>query len=300
MVLPDGRRAIRDASGVAVPLAQYRRIASASVVADQVLFELCEPERLIAVTQQSKDNARFGYRHQRARGDRLAVRARADPRALARSAVHQPLRRSALRGAPARARHRGVRPRRDARGRDALAEHPRDRRADRRAASVPRPARPQLRASASPRVAADIPEAKRPRALFLSAYGTALYGGAAGSSYHDVLHYAGLRNVAAPLYTRLARAERRAGPGPRPGGAGHEAGHGQGRVPHARARAAAALPRAGRIAELDIWLADDPGLPMLDMAEALRAKVHGHSAPNGGIRPVHDPRLGVGPGREQG
>ena len=61
--LAGGGRAVRDASGVLVPLATYRRIASASVVADQVLFELCEPERLVAVTQQSHDNARLGYRH---------------------------------------------------------------------------------------------------------------------------------------------------------------------------------------------------------------------------------------------
>jgi iron complex transport system substrate-binding protein len=36
-----------------------------------------------------------------------------------------------------------------------------------------------------------------PRALYLSAFGTTLYGGALGTSYHDLLTHAGLRDVAA-------------------------------------------------------------------------------------------------------
>ena len=46
---------------------RYARIASASLVADEVLWELIEPERLVGVTQQSKPVAHFGHRHAAAR-----------------------------------------------------------------------------------------------------------------------------------------------------------------------------------------------------------------------------------------
>lgn len=45
-------------------------------------------------------------------------------------------------------------------------------------------------------VAADVPENERPRGLVLIPYDGVLFGGAEGSSYHDVLVHGGLRDVA--------------------------------------------------------------------------------------------------------
>src|SRR5688572_27096272 len=60
--LADGTRVLRDASGVAVPLRSYERIASATMIADRVLAELCEPERIVAFTRHSAEG-REGYRY---------------------------------------------------------------------------------------------------------------------------------------------------------------------------------------------------------------------------------------------
>src|ERR1700712_4471597 len=49
--LPDGQRVLRDARGVAVPLRDYRRIASGTLVADRVLADLCEPDRIVAFSR---------------------------------------------------------------------------------------------------------------------------------------------------------------------------------------------------------------------------------------------------------
>jgi iron complex transport system substrate-binding protein len=47
------------------------------------------------------------------------------------------------------------------------------------------------------RVAAPRVGKPKPRGLYVSIYGDRMYGGAARTSYHDVLEYAGLRDVAA-------------------------------------------------------------------------------------------------------
>lgn len=50
-------------------------------------------------------------------------------------------------------------------------------------------------------VAADIPRERRRRALYVSAYANQLLGGAAGTSYHDVLVHAGLIDAADGKYS---------------------------------------------------------------------------------------------------
>jgi len=52
-VLPNGERALIDATGQAVSLRAFQRIASASTVADGVLLELVERERLVGFTAYS-------------------------------------------------------------------------------------------------------------------------------------------------------------------------------------------------------------------------------------------------------
>jgi ABC-type hemin transport system substrate-binding protein len=61
--LPNGRRGLRDATGTLVELGRFERIASASTLADQLLVELCEPERIIAFTTRSAEYAADAYRY---------------------------------------------------------------------------------------------------------------------------------------------------------------------------------------------------------------------------------------------
>ncbi|MCP4447543.1 MAG: ABC transporter substrate-binding protein [Myxococcales bacterium] len=120
------------------------------------------------------------------------------------------------------------------------------------------------------------PKSVRKEAIYLSAYSTQMFGGTVGTSYHDILHYAGLVDVAAddfsgwPQYT----AEHVLSMDPEiivsPEG-----------VPEfvcktgalARLRACAD-GRAGFIELPSSWL-EDPGLIMLDVAESIHEAVYG-------------------------
>jgi iron complex transport system substrate-binding protein len=270
--MPDGSRGVRDASGTVAPLRRYQRIASASLIADHVLWELCEPERLIAVSDRSKQSPTFAYRH----AARAGISSPAELEPIL--ALHPDLLLINHFGDPrytARLRQRGIvvfdlgemeglgslLPSIAVIGKlighEARARTLADRFAER------------MRA-----VAADVPGAQRPRGLYLSAYGKQLYGGALGTSYHDVLQAAGLIDVAAERYrgwpTFDAEQVLALDPDVLVTKQGMSAtlcafpGLGMLRACQGRAR----------IVELDPELADDPGLPMLDAAQQLRAAVH--------------------------
>lgn len=50
-------------------------------------------------------------------------------------------------------------------------------------------------------VAADIPPRARPPAMYVSVYGDKLYGGARGTSYHDVIVHGGMKDAASPRFS---------------------------------------------------------------------------------------------------
>ncbi|MBA3845525.1 MAG: ABC transporter substrate-binding protein [Planctomycetes bacterium] len=123
-------------------------------------------------------------------------------------------------------------------------------------------------------VAARVSASERRSGIYLSVYGDRLFGGTVGTSYHDVLHAAGVTDLAAarwrdwPEYTvedlialdpPLIVTKRGMGDVLRrlPGMAG-----------------VAACADAEGIVELDPALLDDAGLGMLDAAEALCDAVH--------------------------
>jgi iron complex transport system substrate-binding protein len=270
--LPDGTRALRDAAGVLTPLRRYQRIVSTSLVADHVLHALCEPERIVAVSAMSKASARFAHRHAAQQGigspaeleailalhpDLLIINHFGDPRFAARLRAHGIVvfDLGEMHGLPTLLPN--IRTLGALVGREAEA--------DRLAISFER----RLRA-----VASDLPAEQRQRGLYVSAYGKQLYGGARGTSYHDVLVHAGLRDVAEGyegwpafdpeqvlqldpdvLVTKRGMArELCAAPG---------------------LSALRACRGQARIVEIDADLIDDPGLPMLDAAEELHARVYG-------------------------
>ena len=61
--LPGNQLAVRDASGRAVPIARYARIASASTASDALLLELVEPTRIVAFTEYGAEHSWQAYRY---------------------------------------------------------------------------------------------------------------------------------------------------------------------------------------------------------------------------------------------
>jgi iron complex transport system substrate-binding protein len=199
LALPNGERGIRDAGGHVVVLRDYRRIASASVVADDLLLALAEPQRIVGLTHYGRENVDRAFAY----GDRIEIQSAADVELLRKSRVEllilnhfgAPAELARLRDAGIEVFNLG-----DMRGVATLVpnietvalllgDHARG---VRLAQSFQR----RLHA-----VAADIPREHRKRALYVSAYGGQLFGGAANTSYHDVLTSAGLVDVAAAQFS---------------------------------------------------------------------------------------------------
>lgn len=196
--LPRGGRALRDAGGYAVPLGDYRRIVGGSLVADELLLALCEPDRIAAFSSHSAERAPARHRFQgkpafdgvqaleqvlSLRPDLIVTNDLSDPQAIARLrergiAVFDlgPMR--GMQSLPANVAQLSL------------------------LLGVPERGGPYLRTLTRrlDAVAAGVPTAQRKRALYVSVYGDRLYGGTIGTSYHDVLSAAGLVDVAAERY----------------------------------------------------------------------------------------------------
>jgi iron complex transport system substrate-binding protein len=262
---------VEDATGATLPVRRYMRIASGSLIADRLLLELVEPERLIAfspyTTEDSPIAHLFGNKPRMdARGDvervvslrpdLMVVNEIVDPARIA------PLRRSGLTVADL-GPMRGVRTLRKnitllatlvdepARGRALLARF--DRRV-RLLASRPIPGR-------------------KVRGMYLGIHGNRIYGGASGTSFHDVITMAGLEDAAAqyrewPSFS----SEQVLAMDPDV-------------IVTQRGRTDAVCRHAGfevlraciehRIIELPEALINDPGLSMIDAAEVLHEAAYG-------------------------
>jgi iron complex transport system substrate-binding protein len=191
---PDSAATSQDHDGTPIPRRDYRRIVSGSTISDAILLEISEPDRVVAFTGYSARNAFLSFHYAGRRTvehiddlehilslhpDLVFVNGFGDPRPVAR-----------LREAGLIVFNLG-----EMRGLSTLISdihdiaemlgHPE--RGDRFARAIVE----QMGA-----VAADVPESKRPRAIYLSAYGGVLLGGAQGTSYHDVLVASGLVDAA--------------------------------------------------------------------------------------------------------
>ena len=192
------RRELSDVTGTRVPRQMYRHIASASALADRLLLELAEPERIVARSQHGKlhDPDAYGYR-QRAQiagpgdletlialgADVLLVNQRGATAEIARvrAAGIQVFDLGETRGLAT------LRP-----AIYALAELVGDRARGERLW--------QRFIGRLHSVSSDVAPAARKQALYVANYAGKLYGGTRGTSYHDVLAAAGLNDVAAAEY----------------------------------------------------------------------------------------------------
>jgi iron complex transport system substrate-binding protein len=269
--MADGTPALRDARGALTPLVPYTRIASAALIADRVLADLCEPDRIVAFTRYAAQSP-IGHRYM----GKPAISGRDDiERILALGP--QLLLGSDLVDASysARLREHGVQvfdlgpmrglatllPSIRAIGRLIGAPE----RAERYAQTLLQ----RMRAVAPPSTTRP-----RPRALYLSLYGDRLFGAGDQTSYHDVLVHAGLRDVAAeqglvgwlePSSERVLSLA--------PELIITRTGMREPLCRHPGLDQLAACRAAGRVIELDGALLEDPGPGMLEAAEALFAVV---------------------------
>lgn len=191
------RPEVRDASGGVTPAKAYQRIASTSLIADAVLPHLVATERIIMVTESHRRNHPKAFQTEHAatfpyngrledivpfQPDLILVsNATADVSRIerARELGYAIVDLGPMIGVRSLRRHIEL-----------LGD------------VVQQPERAQRLwqqwSGRFERIADDVTQ--RPRAVYVSAYNGVLYGGTAGSSYHDVLQAAGFEDVAAGVF----------------------------------------------------------------------------------------------------
>jgi iron complex transport system substrate-binding protein len=264
-----------DHTGTVVPRADYRRILSASTVADGMLLELCEPDRVVGCSDYSARHATQGYRY----AGKVAVHSLQDVEAIL--TLHPDLvlvSATSDQGPVLRLRAAGivVYDLGESRGLATLVGNIRE-----VAALVGHPERgewvargivDQLNA-----VAADVPIGARRRGMYLSVYGGQLFGGAKGTSYHDVLAAAGLGDAVAgyrdwPQYSTEQVLEMN------PDVIVTNAGMRRRVCEQGALARISACNRPGGVVEADEDLLSDPGLNIVEAARAVRSAVYGPAA----------------------
>lgn len=191
-------RVLVDASGHSTQVKDFRRIASASTVADGLLLQLAEPDRLIAFSAYS---AQQGFRAYRYSG-KATIQRLDDVEGLLQlkpdlllASLHgplQPLER--LREAGIEVFDLG-----EMRGVQAFLDSARKVAALCGRASEGERYAEQFQ-SRLQRIASDLPAEARKSALYMALLGGHLYGAGKNSNYADVLHYAGLVDLGSLHY----------------------------------------------------------------------------------------------------
>lgn len=202
LVAPPGD--LVDRGGVSIPPRDYRHIVSVSPLADEILLEICEPDRVAAVAAGSPRRDADGFRYAgkptiehlddverilSLHPDLVLANGIGDPRPVAR------LREAGLVVFDLGEMH----------GLSTLIPEIHE-----LAEILGHPERGERFAHAfieeMNEVAADVPLSSRLRAIYVGAYGDSLFGGALETSYHDILVGAGLLDGASnyrgsPQYT---------------------------------------------------------------------------------------------------
>ena len=276
LVEPERQTSVEDVNNVRVPVNAYSRIVSASTIADQILIRLIEPSRILAVSDHTLRGGDEPWRYEgklgvgsaqdiesiiQLRPDLVFVNNFVDVRHVQRMKeagltvfdlgpmrgmetlmpnIHQV---SSLLGVPERGQ--------------ALA-----REFERRLNAV----------------AADIPPSARRRGLYVGIHGDRLYGGTARTSFHDVLQAAGLIDVAAeagyegwPAFTSEELLTLN------PQWIITNKGREDAFCRHAGFDALVAC-QASQVRGIDTDLLSDPGLGILEAAEAVRDAVYDSGA----------------------
>jgi len=193
----EGKLALADATGTLVPLAPFERIVSGSPLADPLLLELCAPTQVVAFSARaplSRDAYRFAGKPSLDPTRRVEHLLELRPDLVLVNSLGDTTWIQQLRSAGVVVFDLG----------HMLGVESFLRNVSAIGWLVGRPeAARELAASFRSRleaIARHLPAASRRGALYVGVHGNELYGGTRGSSYHDVLRYAGLDDVAARAY----------------------------------------------------------------------------------------------------
>jgi iron complex transport system substrate-binding protein len=272
IVRENGRDGLRDATGHFVALQHYERIASTNGVTDSLLLALAEPTRIASFTRFSAENAQYAYRFA---GKPLLVDlgnleslVALRPDLVLVNSLGSADRIQRLREAGLRVFDLG-----ELRGMLTLPENI--------ITVATLLGRPELGRSFAAQferqmqaIARDVPDSRRPSALYISIYGDAIYGGATGTSYHDVMIAAGLRDAAADRYRDWPHYTPETLLTLDPDVIVTHTGMAKTLCAHPGLTQLRACSD-GRVVEISGSLLDDPSLTMLDAARAVFDAVHG-------------------------
>ncbi|MGB8225080.1 MAG: ABC transporter substrate-binding protein [Polyangiales bacterium] len=268
----NARRTVEDAGGQRVFVRDYARIVSTSTIADQVLVEIIEPSRVLAVSGHTLRTERSAaYKNkigvERARDIETIIELRPDIVFINNFIDRRQVER--LKDAGLNVFDLG-----EMRGLETLVPNIRQ-----LAGVLDVPERGEklieqllhrLRA-----VSADVPDGEKHRGLYVGIHGSQLYGGSVGTSFHDVLVAGGLHDLAAeagfrgwPAYTneQLLSLD--------PPWIITNPGTERTLCRHPGFQSLSAC-KTGRIRSVETELLTDPGLGMLRAAEAVHAAVYG-------------------------
>lgn len=271
----DAPGTIEDATGQPIAVRDYARIVSTSTIADQVLIEIIEPDRLLAVsghtlrTQESRAYAdKIGV--ERARDIETIIELRPDIVFINNFIDRRQVER--LKDAGLNVFDMG-----EMRGLETLLPN-----IQQLAAVLDVPERGKELAddlmARLDAVSGDIAPDDRRRGLYIGIHGDRLYGGTAGTSFHDVLVAGGLVDMAAeagfhgwPAFTneQLLSLD--------PPWIITNPGTERSLCRHPGFQSLSAC-RVGQIRSIDTDLLTDPGLGIVKAAEAVHAAVYGDGA----------------------
>lgn len=275
--LGHGRQAVLDADGVAIPVLAYRRIVSGSSTADWLLSELCEPDRVLAVTTRSRDQAPWRYRFAGKRVvaslENLEALLAMQPDLLILDSFGDPRRVARLREHGLQVFDIG-----EMRGVSSLVTAMR-----RLGALMGRHERAEQLAGRYQRsltsLAADLPDGRRRGAMYLGAYGDKLFGGARDTAYHDIIVYGGLHDAAADRFEGFPDYSAEQVLAIDPDVIVTQVAMGDLICHHPGLSELRACKRRGSILEVDGFTLNDPGLGILESAEAIASAIRGARAP---------------------
>lgn len=272
--LAGGALGVVDASGELVPVRHYVRIAGLSTLADTLLLALTEPERIDALSRYGRDHSEaphlYGERFPIAGPEQLETLIERRVDLVIMNDLRSPARLARTRESGIEVFNLG-----EMRGLSTLLPN-----IAAVAALVGAPERGRAYAAKLVRrmkmVAADIPAARRKRALYVSVYANQLLGGAAGTSYHDVLVHAGLRDATDGRYTGFPQYDPEQLVELDPELIVANEGTAESLcLLGGLARLRACQNGGAGVISLPTDLLGDPGPRMLDAAEALRTRVYG-------------------------
>jgi iron complex transport system substrate-binding protein len=278
----DGKLALLDATGAQIELRPYHRIASGSPLADPLLLELSAPTDIVAFSARaplSREPYRYAGKPSLEPTRRVEHLIALQPDLVLLNSLGEHGRIEQLRGAGITVFDLGAM--------WGVQTFLRNVSAIGWLVGRPEAARElgrrfQARLDA---IARDVPTGSRRGALYVGVHGNELYGGTIGSSYHDVLSYAGLVDVAAKRYQGWPSYDPEALLSLDPEVVVTQNGMRAALCERAELGRLRACGPSGEVIELDAQLLSDAGLGMLDAAEQIHQLAYPGPGDPGGPPP---------------